>query len=88
MGKLQARIGSKAQKFINKSNVSLRGKIVESIDEIISNTVSNHKIIKLTGNGNFYRYGFRFMATDYRIVFTLNDDLIDIIAIGTRENFY
>lgn len=74
-----------AHQFIKKADPALKEKIKEEVLYI----AENPKVGKaLTGRLKALRsHRFRFVKTQYRIVYKVKDDLI-VVAIGSRENFY
>ena len=74
-----------AHRFVKKADRLLKEKIKEEVLKISSQP----KIGKLL-NGklkNLRSHRFRFVQTQYRVVYTIKNNLI-IVAISTRENFY
>lgn len=74
-----------AHRFIKKADKPLKEKIREEVLRIGENPKIGEY---LTGKlKNLRSYHFSFVRTQYRIAYTIKDDLI-VVAIGTRENFY
>lgn len=74
-----------AHRFIQKADQALKDKIKEEVLKI----AHDPKIGKLLDGKlkNLRSHHFRFVRTQYRIAYTIKNNLI-IVAIGTRENFY
>lgn len=72
-------------RFIKKADKKLKAKIKEEV----LNISNNPKIgAQLSGKlKNLRSHHFRFIRTQYRIAYTIKNNLL-IIVIGTRENFY
>lgn len=74
-----------AHRFIKKADKPLKERIREEVLRIGENPKIGES---LTGKlKNLRSHHFSFVQTQYRIAYTIKDDLI-VVAIGTRENFY
>ncbi len=74
-----------AHRFIKKADQPLKDKIKEEVLKIADQPKIGEQ---LSGKlKNLRSHHFRFVRTQYRIAYTIKNNLI-IITIATRENFY
>jgi len=72
-----------ALKNLNKLENSTSKRIIKKVEELCENPFSKD-IRKLKGYKNY----FRLRVGDYRIIFSLEDNLITILKVGHRQTIY
>ena len=72
----------KAYDSLNKLEPIISRKILKKVDGLSENPFSKD-IKKLKGNGDF-----RLRVGDYRIIFSIEKDTIQILKVGHRKNVY
>ena len=68
---------------LNKLENSTSKRIIKKVEELCENPFSKD-IRKLKGYKNY----FRLRVGDYRIIFSLEDNLITILKVGHRQTIY
>ena len=72
----------KAYDSLNKLEPSISRRILKKVDELSENPFSKD-IKKLKGSDDF-----RLRVGDYRVIFFIKKDLIQILKIGHRKSIY
>ena len=72
----------KAYDSLNKFEPIISRRILKKIDELSENPFSKD-IKKLKGGGDF-----RLRVGDYRIIFSIEKNIIQILKVGHRKNIY
>ena len=72
----------KAYDSLNKLEPVISRRILKKVDGLSENPFSKD-IKKLKGNGDF-----RLRVGDYRIIFSIEKDTIQILKVGHRKNVY
>ena len=72
----------KAYDSLNKLEHSISRRILKKVDELSENPFSKD-IKRLKGSNDF-----RLRVGDYRVIFYIEKDLIQILKVGHRKNIY
>lgn len=72
----------KAYASLNKLEPAISRRILKKVDELSENPFSKD-IKKLKGSDDF-----RLRIGDYRVIFFIEKDLIQILKVGHRKNIY
>ena len=72
----------KAWYSLEKLEPSISRRILKKVDELFENPFSRD-IKRLKGSGDF-----RMRVGDYRVVFAIEKDVIQILKVGHRKNIY
>ena len=72
----------KAYDSLNKLELSINRRIFKKVEELSDNTFS--KDIKRLKGGN----DFRLRVGDYRVIFAIEQNTLQILKVGHRKNIY